>query len=217
MSSHQLCVLCGVAPSGGCSSLSCEATFDDDTGKIADEIDPNSEETRQIVRDMLRATFSDEPGADAVGFPYTWWPNGMGYERYNEMLHVAIGYFNTDGVCERRDGLVPSGRGVEVRRVDGYSGDAEFAQVVNVVDGEEERIDAWSACTASDNNPNFMLCEPCLFYLEAWVATEALPPRLCAFPLDPDPLSFAEELYEIVNSQEKPRGVFVQPVLSPLN
>lgn len=206
MTTHQLCVLCGIAPSGGCSFVTTADYVDRDTEKLVKELGSENQETRQIVRAMLEAT--DEPMADGtIGFPYSWWPDGMGHERYNEMLHVAIGHFDEDGVCEKRGELVRDGRDVELRRVDGYIGYADFDEVLRTVDGKEERVWAWSSCTVHDFNPNFMLCEPCFLYLEAWLVLEGLPPRSSAFPShSPEPLSFAGEFYEIVNSQKEERG-----------
>lgn len=162
------CILCGIAPSGGCSFLTTADYVDRDTEKLVEELGSENRKTRQIVRDMLEAT--DDPMANGtIGFPYSWWPDGMGHERYNEMLNVAIGHFDEDGVCEKRGELVRDGRGVELRRVDGYIGYAEFDELLRTVNGKEERVWVWSSCTVHDANPNFMLCEPCFLYLEAWL------------------------------------------------
>lgn len=200
------CILCGIAPSGGCSFLTTADYVDRDTEKLVEELGSENRKTRQIVRDMLEAT--DDPMANGtIGFPYSWWPDGMGHERYNEMLNVAIGHFDEDGVCEKRGELVRDGRGVELRRVDGYIGYAEFDELLRTVNGKEERVWVWSSCTVHDANPNFMLCEPCFLYLEAWLVLEGLPRRSSAFPShSPEPLSFVGEFYEIVNSQKEERG-----------
>lgn len=200
----ELCILCGVAASGGCSVLGSKYGFDEDVKRIANDIAPGDEETRQIIRDMLRATFSDDN--PDVGHPYPWRPEGMGFQRYNEMLSVAIGHFDEKGECEKRGKLVRNGRGAEVRRVDGLNG-GDFTEVVRVISRREKLVPALSICSVFGDTPNVALCEPCYHYLDAWLARQDLPSRSCAFPSDPEPMSFGEELYEIVNSQQELRGV----------
>lgn len=201
----ELCILCGVAASGGCSVLGSKYGFDEDVKRIANDIAPGDEDIRQIVRDMLRATFSDD--THNVGHSYPWRPEGMGFQRYNEMLSVAIGHFDEKGECEKRGKLIRDGRGAEVRRVDGLNG-GDFTEVVRVVNRREKLVPALSICSVFGNTPNVALCEPCYHYMDAWLARQDLPPRCCAFPSDPEPMSLGEELYEIVNSQQELRGAF---------
>ena len=51
----ELCILCGVAPSGGCSKLLPKHDLEKRARQIADEIKPGDEETFKIVLDALDA------------------------------------------------------------------------------------------------------------------------------------------------------------------
>lgn len=210
----ELCILCGVAPSGGCSKLLPKSAMEEQARKIAEEIKPGDEETLKIVLDALDASFS--PQEKMLGFRHSWLPEGVGREQYNPRGCIAVGYFGQDGECEVRDGKVPDGRRVEVRRVQNPSGH-DFSEVIRVVDGWEKTVDESSVCSAKRmDNPNFALCEPCYRYLEAWLDRDNLPLPTTA-PSSPESLPFASELYEIVNSRTNKRDEYTGLLLPAID
>jgi hypothetical protein len=121
---------------------------------------------------------------------------------------MAIGQFDSGGdatlINDESGSLrVPDGRQVEIRLVDGYHC-ARFNKVLEVVQGDKTEF-AYSHCAVIDGgrrNPNFFVSEGCYHYLHAWIDWAALPPRSQAFALDPAPLHFGAELYEIINSMK---------------
>ena len=52
-------------------------------------------------------------------------------------------------------------------------------------------------------SPCVFVCERCFYFLEKWIELDRLPGRRCGFPKDPELLSFAGELYEIVNVESE--------------
>jgi hypothetical protein len=128
---------------------------------------------------------------------------------------MAIGQFSLDydgkATCRIDDVSgsvkIPDGRQVEVRLVDRYDG-GSFRRVLK--GNSDPEMFYYSHCsaymTSDDPQPNLFVSEGCYHYLHAWIDWAALPPRKQAFPLDPAPLPFGAELYEIVNSKEGLRG-----------
>ncbi|KAH7928587.1 hypothetical protein BV22DRAFT_1058536 [Leucogyrophana mollusca] len=69
----------------------------------------------------------------------------------------------------------------------------------------KDALDVSTHCTSWDTlNPNFFVSEGCYRYLEAWVGIDGLPLRNAHVPHTRG-LSFAGELYEIVNSRMEQR------------
>jgi len=150
-----------------------------------------------------------------------WQPNGLG-DWAGFQTCIAVGYFHRDarkyyygdgelGWHDLYNARFMDGKDVEVFRVrDGESGHFDTIVVTNE-DGVTETdvpVDAQMAIFCSSmgthENPNFFLSEGCYRYLEAWVDFQSLPSRSLGFPSDPAPMTFAGELYEIINSRTQP-------------
>ncbi|GJE88814.1 hypothetical protein PsYK624_049010 [Phanerochaete sordida] len=198
----ELCLLCGVFC--GPSHLLSKYGVDDVAKTIATEVDPGDHETLNIVRDALLASFSDKDRM--LGYKPAWLPDGMGNAGYSTGHYVAVGCFDAQGEASLRDGKAPDARHVEVRRVrDGDGGD--FGEVLTAdEDGAETWQSNYTACSVRREGgvPNVFLCERCYAYLEKWVDWPSLPAPSSA-PLGDAELSFAAELYEIVNSRKARR------------
>ncbi|KAH7915361.1 hypothetical protein BJ138DRAFT_998127 [Hygrophoropsis aurantiaca] len=199
----QLCIVCGVAPSGGPSQLFTDP--DDEVEHIAEKIvsdillaDPSQDYSAvfDIVQDALLQT-------DEV----QWLPDGIrdwsGFQNC-----VAIGYFdNEDGAAslfpDKTDGnpCFPNGSKVQLRCVSGGSAGG-FTSILGDGQTKEECL---THCTSRDSrNPNFFVSEACYHYLEEWIDRTALPSQRLSVPHTPN-LTFAGELYEIVNSRAEGR------------
>jgi len=68
------------------------------------------------------------------------------------------------------------------------------------------KVESLSNCSTYQGNPNFFVLQGGIGYLEAWLDWEHLPPRKIAFPADPEPMSIASELYDIINSRVQPHS-----------
>ena len=131
----------------------------------------------------------------------------MGQNGYSTGVSYAVGCFDEHGETPLRDGRSPKGKHAETRKVtDGDGG--EFGVVLAVRDGEEVEENVYTHCSYQEKQSvsNFFLCERCYGYLQHWLDSQSLPPRSCGFPQELEPLPFASELYEIVNSRRSRRG-----------
>lgn len=164
-------------------------------------------------------------------------PEGMGYEEYSETF-VALGHWDDDGefAFYHGKGEIPDGTHVEMRRVrdaDGYGGkfntllsndndqedkegghedDDDAQDEGDSDDGEEEEGQFRNTNCDPVDSPCLFLCEHCYHYMRAWLDVDSLPDRRRAFPSGPEVLSFAGELYEIINSRKQQRGAIRVPV-----
>ncbi|GJE88823.1 hypothetical protein PsYK624_049100 [Phanerochaete sordida] len=198
---HTLCVHCGVAPSGGPQEFSDSLSeLDEEATKMAAAIAASglctlpAAELQPVVRGALDA-------AQDADFP-----EGLGYGDYAETF-VAVGYWDAHGGDAFFRNLdkwrIPDGRCAEVRRVcnaDGYGGKFN-TRIVAGEDGEERRVNRPTYCDPPDS-PCVFVCERCFYYLKHWIdmgELGPLPDRRCAFPNETEPVSFAGELYEIIN------------------
>ena len=224
-----LCPLCGVAADGGPCALACEWSLlrhineflieelhhlgirgsGDDLEESDDEEGSQDADLLQILEDGFQTGVSRNCQRRALPWGY-----GMGYYC---RTYVGIGYWSEDGEFDAwrhhpEDDtlkLAPDGREVgtlRLRNADGYGG--SFGTVVTQGDnGGEREIQRHINCHPVDS-PCLFLCEHCYHYLSAWLDWDVLPDRSCGFPDDPQPLSLAGELYEIVYSRRQKRSWF---------
>lgn len=203
-----LCPLCGVAPDGGPTYLAGEWRQDDELQSVVAELREgrglDDKQLLQILKDGFNASIAKERVL----------PRGYGKGDYCT-AYVGVGYWDDygnfdswhDHPKDKDSNAVPDGREVEILRLrdaDGYGG--VFNTVIEKNDnGEEEAVDRRIDCDPADS-PCFFMCEHCYYYLGAWLDLDALPERSHAFPNNPEPLSFAGELYEVINSRVDKRG-----------
>lgn len=104
----------------------------------------------------------------------------------------------------------PSGREVNTRLVDYLcylepSADRMFHTHIGS-DGsriqEETLLYEVESLDGVGHGPNILVREGPFHYLQAWIDWDSLPNR--RYPIDPEPMSFVGELYEIVHSRKKP-------------
>ncbi|KDR67001.1 hypothetical protein GALMADRAFT_216689 [Galerina marginata CBS 339.88] len=121
---------------------------------------------------------------------------------------IGIGHFNVNGFCPiDEDGRSPSGRDVEIRRLDQYDAYGWFYGVL--VDNEEgtgmrsEQMCTVCRANTAVPNCNFFVMRGCLEYLRHWL-DPSLPPRVAFMETSPS-MSLEGELYEIVNSHDEIR------------
>ncbi|KAH7924865.1 hypothetical protein BV22DRAFT_1012355 [Leucogyrophana mollusca] len=204
----QLCILCGIAPSGGPSQLFTDPCDEADSlaAQIASKIilaDPSQDYSSifQIAQDALLETDETE-----------WVPKGI-RDWSGFQTCVAVGYFdNEDGAAclfpddQGRDSLFPDGSKVQLRHVSDGSAGGFTSILSDTADANGQFKKAClTHCTSRDpKNPNFFVSEACYHYLEAWITASALPPQCSDVPYTPG-LNFAGELYEIVNSRTEVR------------
>jgi hypothetical protein len=216
----EVCIVCGISPgsdlktSGPCWLLTKwggwrEKHVPKVSAEVVAVIDADFDETLAIVSEAFSLDFYEDYQAihrlrDVMPGLGDW----SGFKRC-----MAIGQFDSDGGATQIDDesgsfRVPNGRQVVVRLVEDYSC-PNFGTTLKVVEGDAKEDwgeFVYSHCSAFEGNPNFFVSEGCYHYLHAWIDWAALPPRKQAFPLDPAPLPFGAELYEIVNSKEDLRG-----------
>jgi hypothetical protein len=220
MPHDELCIICGINPSAGPLWILSLSDLDQVAHDIASEIKEgrNAEDYSKIqgiVRDALASSCS----ADAFRLDYVakWKPDGMA-DWFAFRRCVAIGHFDGDlgGAKVLKDAqtgsvTVPSGRGVEVRRVFYYMSDRFDHKLLDLEEDEYGELwdmeeEAMSRITVYEGNPNFFTSEGCYHYLQAWLDLNTMPPRARAFPTDDTPLTFGGEFYEVVNSRRAVRG-----------
>lgn len=217
----ELCLLCGVG-GGGPGGITGKYSVEEDARKCASELvatqasmGMDEEELYNIVLTALRTTVATS--TVQIGNP-SWMPEGLGSDAevtadpkgYTTWRDVAVGYFDKEsgeGTALTREGrLAPDGKNTRVRQVvDCYA--ADYSSVVCraiAPSGKEIEVQrqAPTRCSVVHGfSPNIALDERCYYYLKFWRDASSLPP-----PADSRNLSFAGELYEIVNSRKKLRG-----------
>lgn len=146
-------------------------------------------------------------------------PRGYGSKDYCRTC-IGIGYWDEHGDFNayrkiNKLSTVPDGREVDVIRLrdsDGHGG--VFNTVVGLyidASGKEKEDYREIDCDPTDS-PCIFLCEHCYHYLEAWIDFNALPERSYVFPNESEPLSFAGELYEVINSRKDKRSKLRKPI-----
>ncbi|KIJ61515.1 hypothetical protein HYDPIDRAFT_42495 [Hydnomerulius pinastri MD-312] len=207
---EQLCVLCGVAPTGGPTKF-----WDDDVfrnrwiAEIAEEIQVhnptlNERERCNIISEAISEAEDAVNSATIVKFR---WPGFIAC--------MAVGYFGSmDGAApllldaKGEKTRFPNGAEVQIRRVcENLNGDFRQMAKDHNTTGQVDCYTVYETTHCSskeDQNPNFFLSEVCYHYLQAWLKLHALPPQNPDVPHTPN-LSFQGELYEIVNSRREMR------------
>jgi hypothetical protein len=211
----EVCIVCGISPSSdepnrsGPSRLLplWEGWQEEHVPEIIDEVvslnNDDFGETQAIVSEALALPIYENK--DTIHLLRQVMPGLCHWSGFKRCM--AIGQFDSDGdaalIYDESGSLrVPDGRQVEICLVEGFDC-ATFNQVLTVVQGDktaEAGEFEYSRCAVIDGNPNFFVSEGCYHYLHAWIDWAALPSRNQAFALDPAPLHFGAELYEIVNS-----------------
>lgn len=222
-----LCPLCGVTPEGGASQLAADWSLDEDVQSILPELRElckpmvfDDAELQEIVQDGFRAStrnyrllgpgyayYTSKGTVVAVGY----WVNVEGktsplgcFEVFYRDRPNAHDY-SLDPDWRTQPVLIPDGREVDVLRLRTQSfGMFMFIVTVNQL-GEEKEVESGIHCHPTET-PCVFLCEHCYFYLQAWIDWDGLPDRRTAFPNDTEPLSFAGELYEVINSRTEYLG-----------
>jgi hypothetical protein len=221
MPHDELCVICGISPSGGPLWLLLKNDLEQVSHDIASEITSTKDgkehdEMLDIVREALSSSFADDERQ--INYIPKWRPPGL-TDWFAFQRCVAIGHFDGEvgGATLLHDEStgsvkVPSGKKAEARLVNYFSGGQWFDYKLNglaedqygdIIEMEEELA---SRVTAYGHHPNFFTSEGCYHYLQAWLDLERMPPRTLAFPMESDPLTFNGEFYEIVNSRHGGRG-----------
>ncbi|GJE91710.1 F-box protein [Phanerochaete sordida] len=118
--------------------------------------------------------------------------------------HVAIGHFDGTGgykICMHHGRpLIPTGEGVESRRVAGQMLPAEFTKVVEMQHGKRVLRETPSQCTKYNAySCNIAVHRPCWEYLQTWINCTQDP----RFGRDGKPLTLAGEVYEITASRHE--------------
>ena len=136
-------------------------------------------------------------------------PDGVSDWEY--FYPIGIGHFDEDGHCPVDEhGRCPSGRYVQMRRLDHYDSYGRFYGVIVVDDEGGTRLE-WKKtfCRSSRRvvNCNFFVMHGCLEYLRAWL-DPSLPSRVAFMNSEPS-LNLEGELYEIINSHLEIRGMQV--------
>jgi len=217
----EVCIVCGLCPStdagnpGPCWLLPQwkswqEQYFAEITAEIVSiNVDAEYNETLAIVSEALSLPIYEDQENTILHLRKVM--PGLG-EWSGVKRCMAIGQFSEDmdgaAIClvdESGSLKAPDGWQVEVRLVDDYDAGSFWKVLKDDQDGVTGES-VFSYCSAYMNRgrcqPNLFVSEGCYHYLHTWIDWTALPPRKHAFPLDPAPLPFGAELYEIVNSKE---------------
>jgi hypothetical protein len=123
---------------------------------------------------------------------------------------IGIGHFDEDGDCPVDEhGRCPSGRYVQIRRLDHYNSYGRFYGVIDEGGAILNQISR-TYCGPEIINCNLFVMRGCLEYLRAWF-DPSLPSRVAFMDSAPS-LSLEGELYEIINSHHEIRGMNVKVV-----
>ncbi|PPQ96046.1 hypothetical protein CVT26_004679 [Gymnopilus dilepis] len=217
----ELCLLCGISPiplsdiytdpSYGAEDLAEKVIEYDST--LLEDMDLDEEGLQEVLYRALSAESAD--GLDWFTRP------GWRWEGFTRC--IAVGHFVVDGDtpheivrvdegCMRK---IPDGQGVETRLVDDANC-GEFRRVIdetideegNVIETKEEKLSRTSSTNyiydklhdLEDSFGNFFVSEGCYHYLQAWLDFAQLPPAQ-----HDRQLTFAGELYEVINSRQQGR------------
>lgn len=217
----ELCLLCGVSP------IPPTAVYDD-PGNAEDLADKLVEYDSSLLDDMKmkKETLTDllEKALEAEYPDGLDWYTRPGWRWDGFMDCVAIGHFRADGDTPHHIVLtdagytrkIPDGMDVETRLVT-KAMCGEFGAVIhrkldkdgNMTETEEEMLSRTGARNYlyheldEISTGNFFLSEGCYHYLQHWLDYSRIPK-----PSHDRQLSFAGELFEIVNSRKEGRGAF---------
>ncbi|KAJ8518171.1 hypothetical protein ONZ45_g4731 [Pleurotus djamor] len=204
MGHHEFCLFCAVAFESGPTCLRHESHFSDHEFAeelLAENPDLSLPEASQIV-DILKDLFEELSRYSNM----SGWLMEGGPDRAVVPRNVAIGHWDDDGEgIYQIDGdiIFPTGRNAKVYIVDGPSSSgAYFSQVFSPETRACVKENAGLYCNAYADNPCFALHESCYHYLRSWLQPHLLTP---ATRVADAPLTFDEELYEIVNSRKELR------------
>ncbi|KDQ19414.1 hypothetical protein BOTBODRAFT_142968 [Botryobasidium botryosum FD-172 SS1] len=224
MTQDILCVISGVRPGGGPEHFSPAGAKAELRIELAKEIshlsttgllENEAAAILQDVPDFLSRSDNDSDNDFEISRPLGNWIH------FNTC--IAIGTFDESGgafvarnPCTGCVTGIPRGRFVDTRAVCDESAGRFIRVVVGPDDPESDLFYdgvthvKWKTtdCNPLGGNPNVFVLEGPFRYLEAWVDRASLPERRAVFPEDPDPLSFAAELYEIVNTRAQPRNEY---------
>ncbi|KDR71955.1 hypothetical protein GALMADRAFT_253241, partial [Galerina marginata CBS 339.88] len=207
-----LCPLSGISALGGPTRLIDHEDLDTVSTTMASEIlsygqvSLSLQDVASIVSNALELTLPP-PEHKYVYDLAPKLPEGVSDWEYFDC--IGIGHFNANGFCPiDEDGRSPSGRDVEVRRLDQYDAYGWFYGVL--VDDEEgtgmrseQMCTVCRANTAVPNCNSFVL-RGCLEYLRHYWLDPSLPPRVAFMETSPS-MNLEGELYEIVNSHDEIR------------
>ncbi|EKM51740.1 uncharacterized protein PHACADRAFT_262052 [Phanerochaete carnosa HHB-10118-sp] len=202
----ELCLLCGVCCGPAYLQVLSRRHVAEEAEAIAYEISSGNVELVEIIKEAL---LSSDDGTRRLG-TRPWQPKGLARNGYADDF-IAVGCFDDDntGFAPIRDGKAPRGEHVEVRKVDSIRS-GRFTDIIVTRDGKRV-TKSWihlSNCSARfpESISNIWLHSRCYRYLENWLDWEnLLPPSDASFSGRP-PLSFASELYEIINSRKFQRS-----------
>ena len=206
------CILSALSPLGGPGGLIDHKDLDIVSAKMASEILSykqvylSLEDLTSIISSALELTLPPEDYFlydRALNFP-------DGFSDWEYFDCVGIGHFEDQYkgcFIDGRGGVCPSGRDVQVRRINQYDHYGYFYGVIvddpDAQDGSGVRTeDEASFCGVL--NCSFFIMRGCLEYLRAWL-DPSLPQRLAFLDSAPS-MTLEGELYEIVNSRHEPRG-----------
>lgn len=211
----ELCVLCGIQPACGPLHLFGDHYYDEH-----DNVEPAG--IREIAREVLDSRLVDLESLEVTSILHAVLAAlrvrvketryhlpvksmDLGYE--HDVL--AIGHFYATGKYAPFivDGHLrhPTGDDVETRRVhDGMNGIFSYRVHGDREDGTRALDSTDTYCDSHRDTClyNFFVHIPCFHYLRSWLLCQ-MPPRTGRRG---QLLTLAGELYEVVNSQTKPRG-----------
>ncbi|KDR65915.1 hypothetical protein GALMADRAFT_148294 [Galerina marginata CBS 339.88] len=207
----ELCILCGISPNPPRKIYPTPEFGTPEFGAqdLADKLikhDPSILEDLQFEKDELVERLRDALTLDSphYGRPGNW-------EGFTTC--VAVGHFYKKNDIPRRivytesskERRIPDGVKVMTRVVEMPScGDFNF-DILRNRHGHKLQVHKFLSCSSStrfsgDSFGNFFLSEACFHYLEAWIDQSQFVPGTRARSL-----SFAGELYEVVNSRKRGR------------
>ena len=205
----ELCLLCGVAASGGPLCLFPSKDLADEIERIAQDVQDQealseltNEEVEVIVRgclDYVQTIHSQTRIFEKPG----WVPDGTSE---GNRICLAIGHFGREGDPIIQNHRVLDGRGVEVREVCHGSCGSFNDDTKVVYEGEILLFRHLNCSATTQDNPNFFLCKHCFYYLLSWIPIHCdLPGAFRALSAANELTLFIGELYELVNSRKERR------------
>lgn len=205
----ELCILCGVAASGGPLCLFPTRDLEDVAESIAQDIQDQeilpqltSKEVEVVVRGCLDYIQTIHSQTRIFEKP-AWVPDGTSE---GNRSCLAIGHFDREGNPIIQNHKVLDGTGVEVREVCHGSCGSFNDDTKVMYEGELLLFRHLNCSVTTKDNPNFFLCKHCFYYLMSWIPMHCiLPGTLRVLPPSKQLTVLAGELYEIVNSRKERR------------
>ena len=209
-----LCPLSGINPLGGPNHIIDQEDLETVSTAMASEIltygqvSMDLQNLTSIVSSALELTLPPPEDRTATYCDYDHCPKlPDGVSDWEYFYPIGIGHFDEDGCCPvDEDGRCPSGRYVQMRRIDEYNSYGRFYGVI--VDDEGEERSEWKTtyCSLGSiengmSRGNFFVLRGCLEYLRAWL-DPSLPSRVAFMDSAPS-MSLEGELYEIFNSHHE--------------